>query len=1512
MKSGSQLELPEGPRGKSRSLVCRFWNALFLADVAPLIWKNYRVQNLGFEDIDPIPDANTCRRLLDAALPVLERNGGSVPWTVWTLNRRLLLRGLLWGVLQAFTLTIFRPEAVRFVLREIHSAEPRLHLIVFAVMGPIITEGFCWLHGQETLAGQFWTRLQGMLATLVLHKVQKIDPDADEETEKKASADHKKEKQTQTPTSSSPAVTNKVAEASTLIAVEIFGKANLVALVSGWLPSNVISLIFGCIYLIVLLGPVGALTMLFIVVTILMSARRLLQSRKFERQAVAHASGRLATLREILANIRGVKYACWEGRYFEKLQKLRQQETRAIESWHQFKVLGSNLGRSVPVLASVFALTVYSYWYDNPDAAAPSSSDTYGGPLTVELVFPVLAALQGLRPSIVLIPINLMNVAVLFESMRRVEKYLRLPERSEYRENPVEQPDGTGSEDAPHLLGSVDGLSVSLARKQTTAESDDATAAGAGNALVDVSTSITALDNVSVPRLLAGKLVAISGAVGAGKSVFLHTLLGEQTPSSGRVYFTQEGNANVARVGYCPQRVFVISGTIEENVRMGRMQLTQDQVRIALSRAQLEVAGEERERENMNALAPADHDQENPAAGPKPTTTSSAQELFLTTEIGEGGVTLSGGQQQRLNLARAWAGEPEILVADDPLAAVDHSTGLAIFENLRAYADSADEEGTRRLVLLSMNQEALLERADLLLCFEKGKLRDSVVSAPKLNGDTFGSVAGAAAEVADVRLVTKDADPQHQSVELPEQEVTDADGLSPAASGMKKRRHSIPDFLDVNLQRDISRVTDNTAYSSEQGTDAMLSDVIANRHASRSRESEMTDDQQLAEAKKGGSLQHSQKFLKNEEKAVGTGRSYVSQYFALFGATNFSGLVVLFFGSYGVFATSELALAEWVRRGSTENASATIEASEEVRTFDDTYFNLYFFCAIGFAVFSSFLGLLYFRGAARAGRAMHDLSVVRVLGAPLLYFDESSSGRVFGPLSTDLNGVDIQFSTIAEVWMQFCGLGFTVLALMVFVVPLTLPIIAVVGACYWFLVQIVLWGVRDTKRLCSLALTPVLANIAEAVEGASLSRVMGLEKFFLEKHCRKTDLYLSCWYSSQKITFFSNLLCYLLAGIVASSMVLLAFDQKDEIPRARIGLLVGYCFMLPFIYNLMAQFWFIVSLGLMQVERVFRLQETLQEEPIAEFRRAREMRMLKGGGWKPMARKQGVEDGSAAPPSRKSYMMDTGEEDGEGGEHVGICGKTGAGKSSICAMLFRFVELEQGRIRIGSYEAGALPLYHLRRNLFMVPQKPFLMEGTVRENLDPFGEFSNEEVESAFAQAFGGTEETGRITSETAPKPPAVENESSTTTTGSAEIKPAGTPGPKNSGATTASANQSHITLDTKMSAHGANLSAGEGQLIAFARMLLRRGEAQIVILDEPSSNLDYATDARITELLRTVLRQHTVLLIAHRLDTLSRCDKVLVMENGSVAEFGTPSELLQSGGFFAQNYHDGGNNRGA
>ena len=75
MRSGSQLELPEGPRGKSRSLVCRFWNALFLADVAPLIWKNYRVQNLGFEDIDPIPDANTCKRLLDAALPVLERNG---------------------------------------------------------------------------------------------------------------------------------------------------------------------------------------------------------------------------------------------------------------------------------------------------------------------------------------------------------------------------------------------------------------------------------------------------------------------------------------------------------------------------------------------------------------------------------------------------------------------------------------------------------------------------------------------------------------------------------------------------------------------------------------------------------------------------------------------------------------------------------------------------------------------------------------------------------------------------------------------------------------------------------------------------------------------------------------------------------------------------------------------------------------------------------------------------------------------------------------------------------------------------------------------------------------------------------------------------------------------------------------------------------------------------------------------------------------------------------------------
>ncbi|CAD7967170.1 unnamed protein product [Amoebophrya sp. A25] len=276
----------------------------------------------------------------------------------------------------------------------------------------------------------------------------------------------------------------------------------------------------------------------------------------------------------------------------------------------------------------------------------------------------------------------------------------------------------------------------------------------------------------------------------------------------------------------------------------------------------------------------------------------------------------------------------------------------------------------------------------------------------------------------------------------------------------------------------------------------------------------------------------------------------------------------------------------------------------------------------------------------------------------------------------------------------------------------------------------------------------------------------------------------------------------------------------------------------------------------------------------------------------------------------------------------------------------------------------------------MVPQSPFLMHGTVRENLDPFNEYSSAEIVKAFEAVFGTSQTRSRQTTRDevvsgkgaskdgnagearewpTPQNLAVVDDSqvvlqidqhqadrTTTPISKRQLVPTRIveqteepqqelPVPslhdsdasesedlqrntsqcqKSSGQTQTSL--SRLSLETKVEAHGANLSAGEGQLLAFARMALRKNEAQIILLDEPSSNLDAATDRRITQILHTILKDRTVFLIAHRLKTLMDCDKILVMDAGRVEEFASPAELLKNpDSFFTRNMASVGVERG-
>ncbi|KAG7924648.1 hypothetical protein KL925_005079 [Ogataea polymorpha] len=212
------------------------------------------------------------------------------------------------------------------------------------------------------------------------------------------------------------------------------------------------------------------------------------------------------------------------------------------------------------------------------------------------------------------------------------------------------------------------------------------------------------------------------------------------------------------------------------------------------------------------------------------------------------------------------------------------------------------------------------------------------------------------------------------------------------------------------------------------------------------------------------------------------------------------------------------------------------------------------------------------------------------------------------------------------------------------------------------------------------------------------------------------------------------------------------------------------------------------------------------------------------------------------------------------GEKVGICGRTGSGKSTIMTALYRLCEPTDGNIIIDGVNTLTIGLYDLRSKLSIIPQESVLFKGTLRQNLDPFGELDDDSLYGYLMEA--GCIEPSRLQDVKHQNP--------------------------------ASGERLHsFHLDVEVDDGGSNYSLGEKQVLSLCRALIRK--SKILILDEATSSVDYKTDARIQNTVRSKFSDCTVLTIAHRLKTILDYDKVLVMDDGHCLEFDTPWNLFNS-----------------
>ncbi|KAL4986721.1 P-loop containing nucleoside triphosphate hydrolase protein [Aspergillus falconensis] len=608
---------------------------------------------------------------------------------------------------------------------------------------------------------------------------------------------------------------------------------------------------------------------------------------------------------------------------------------------------------------------------------------------------------------------------------------------------------------------------------------------------------------------------------------------------------------------------------------------------------------------------------------------------------------------------------------------------------------------------------------------------------------------------------------------------------------------------------------------------------------------------------------------------------------------------VLAFLAYAAFMALLVGRSWWV---SVWTANSTKEA-EPTASGHDLMFYLTIYIAISLA--ACLIGTLRCLALALAfissSRAFFNDLLATILRAPLRWLDTVPLGRILNRFTSDIYLLDWRLGyDIGHVVYKVLEL-LGILVAGVTVSPLLLFLACILLALCMRLCSAYLAGVREIKRLESTAKSPVMEKFGSSLSGLSTIRAFNkAETYIAEMHALITRHAQASWY----LWLFNRWLGFWMAlvGALFSTLTAALVVYMSGVSAALAGFAMSFALQYNYAVAMGLRFYANVEIDMNATERVLEYANIETESQTG---------YTPPTSW-PMRGRIEVEDlevsyASGLPPVLNGVSFTV-----ENNQRVGVVGRTGAGKSSLTLALFRFLEARRGRIVIDGLDIGHIRLSELRSRLAIIPQDPVLFSGTIRSNLDPFGEHSDLELFNALERVhLLRFEDTSTLASSSASASgsrsdvdsPSDGNHSPTMTAGMSPIDPL-------SGSTTlttssASASKAKPTgffasLSSPITTNGGNLSHGQRQLLCLARAILTR--PKIMVLDEATSAVDMETDALIQQSIRSEFGRSdsSLLVIAHRLSTIADFDRILVLDAGRVVEWGAPRELLGiEGGVF-------------
>ncbi|KAK3903780.1 P-loop containing nucleoside triphosphate hydrolase protein [Staphylotrichum tortipilum] len=563
--------------------------------------------------------------------------------------------------------------------------------------------------------------------------------------------------------------------------------------------------------------------------------------------------------------------------------------------------------------------------------------------------------------------------------------------------------------------------------------------------------------------------------------------------------------------------------------------------------------------------------------------------------------------------------------------------------------------------------------------------------------------------------------------------------------------------------------------------------------------------------------------------------------------------------AYNISSAYGFSYADGVRQTSIHAMSAPETGVQGSLAF---YLGVY----VALALVSSIIGTLKFLyiylGSIRASRKLFAKLNFTILRSPIRWLDTVPVGRILNRYTADFNTIDSQLAnTLSFGANSFLGLMAVIVAGL-FVSPYIVLLAGILLLiCLYYAVRY-LNAARPVKRLESTTKSPVFEQFGSALTGVTTIRGFDKTQVYVERMYRKIDDYSTAtwhlWLFNRWMGWRMSLVGSFFSSFV-SILILLTPGMDSALAGFALAFALEFSSSVMWTIRLYAN----VELNMNSVERIIEYTELTTEALDGKSPPA---------AWPTEGRIE-VEDlvvGYAPdlPPVLKGLTFSV-----ERNERIGVVGRTGAGKSSLTLALFRFLEARSGSIHIDGLDISKIKLYDLRSRLAIIPQDPVLFSGTIRSNLDPFDHHTDAELRDCLE----------RVHLVSASSPP------TTAASGSA------TPTDANPATSTQNSNTNPFTnLSSPVSEGGLNLSQGQRQLLCLARAIVSR--PRVMVLDEATSAVDMHTDTLIQRSIREEFTDATLVVIAHRLSTIADFDRVLVLSDGRVAEFGTPRELWEKG----------------